>query len=281
MFEARAELLPLVGMPPVQQFEHYLVIEEVEREPPSMSLAILTATPLRKLCAHSTIPSALLVPETAAGRRLDRRGPSSPARQDRPLPSPRYSALRPHHPGQHQRSDRIALELGPGTEDAETHPASVLCTADEDGFIGDGLREGLGRPDTSRGITYLRSSGDGTFELQATVTWEITWTGTNGGGRRTVRRHLCVDQAVTGQQIRAALDLRWLRQPHVTLSCPQFTPTAENGLWRRTDSPWVPRCRSAAPRRPGGSSPCHPASERGSPRSSPRARERSDRPADQ
>lgn len=179
------------------------------------------------------------------------------------------------------RSDRIALGLGPGTADAETHPASVLCTADEDGFIGDGLREGLGRPDTSRGIAYLCSSGDETFELQAAVTWEITWTGTNGGGRRTVRRHLCVDQAVTGQQIRAALDLRWIRQPHVTLWCPQFTPTAENGLWRRTDSPWVPRCRSAAPRRPGGSSPCHPASERGSPRSSPRARERSDRPADQ
>ena len=28
------------------------------------------------------------------------------------------------------------------------------------------------------GVTYRRSSGDGTFPLQATLTWKISWTGT-------------------------------------------------------------------------------------------------------
>ncbi len=27
-------------------------------------------------------------------------------------------------------------------------------------------------------MTYLRSSGDGTFPLQATLIWKISWTGT-------------------------------------------------------------------------------------------------------
>src|SRR5687767_7434300 len=42
------------------------------------------------------------------------------------------------------------------------------------------LCEGLADRAPPCGITYLRSSGDGTFKLQAAVIREITWTGTGG-----------------------------------------------------------------------------------------------------
>ncbi|GGW92181.1 hypothetical protein GCM10010383_22540 [Streptomyces lomondensis] len=72
----------------------------------------------------------------------------------------------------------VSLKLEPGTPDAETYPASGECTINDDGSIGEPYAKGKANQTPPCGIRYLRSSGDGTFKLQATVTWDITWTGT-------------------------------------------------------------------------------------------------------
>ncbi|CAM5685835.1 hypothetical protein SHIRM173S_03214 [Streptomyces hirsutus] len=76
----------------------------------------------------------------------------------------------------------VSLKLEPGTEDAETYPASGECTINADGSIGKPYAKGKADQNPPCGITYLRSSGDGAFDLQATVTWEIAWTGSGGAG---------------------------------------------------------------------------------------------------
>ncbi|WTD76754.1 hypothetical protein OHB56_24555 [Streptomyces sp. NBC_01635] len=76
----------------------------------------------------------------------------------------------------------VSLKLEPGTDDAETYPASGECTINADGSIGEPYAKGKADQNPPCGITYLRSSGDGAFDLQATVTWEIAWTGTGGTG---------------------------------------------------------------------------------------------------
>ncbi|WP_406354596.1 hypothetical protein [Streptomyces sp. NBC_00658] len=76
----------------------------------------------------------------------------------------------------------IALKLEPGTKDAETYPASGECTINDDDSIGEAYAEGKSDETPPCGIKYLRSSGDGKFALRATVTWEITWTGTGNPG---------------------------------------------------------------------------------------------------
>ena len=53
------------------------------------------------------------------------------------------------------------------------------------------------------GLKYLRSSADGTYKLQATITWEITWTGTGGAGGDLPDGTFGNDQAVTVQEIQA------------------------------------------------------------------------------
>ena len=67
----------------------------------------------------------------------------------------------------------VSLKLKPGTEDAETYPASGECTINADDSIGEPYAKGKADQTPPCGIKYLRSSGDGTFKLQATITWEI------------------------------------------------------------------------------------------------------------
>ncbi|MFD7765380.1 hypothetical protein [Streptomyces sp. NPDC059787] len=76
----------------------------------------------------------------------------------------------------------VSLKLEPGTADAETYPASGECTINADGSIGEPYAKGKADQTPPCGITYLRSSGNGTYNLQATITWEIAWTGTGGAG---------------------------------------------------------------------------------------------------
>ncbi|MFF9817108.1 hypothetical protein [Streptomyces sp. NPDC014006] len=71
----------------------------------------------------------------------------------------------------------VSLKLEPGTPDAETYPASGECTFDG-GSIGEPYAKGKANKTPPCGIKYLRSSGNGSYQLRATVTWEITWTGT-------------------------------------------------------------------------------------------------------
>ncbi|MFW6725191.1 hypothetical protein ACHZ98_34680 [Streptomyces sp. MAR4 CNY-716] len=72
----------------------------------------------------------------------------------------------------------VSVRIDPGTDDAVTHPDSGECTLG-DGGIGQKRPPGAeGTPPC--GVTYLRSSeATGPYPFQATVTWEVSWTGTN------------------------------------------------------------------------------------------------------
>ncbi|WP_447049234.1 hypothetical protein ACRAKG_17430 [Streptomyces rosealbus] len=75
-----------------------------------------------------------------------------------------------------------SLSIDPGTADAETYPASGECPI-QHGRIGSPRAKGT-PADTPPpcGVRYLRSSGDGSYDLRATLTWNISWTSANGEG---------------------------------------------------------------------------------------------------
>lgn len=97
----------------------------------------------------------------------------------------------------------LSLKLEPGTTDAETYPASGECAINADGSIGEPYAKGKAEQTPPCGLTYLRSSGEGTYKLQATVTWEITWTGTGGAGGNLPNGEFGNDQPVTVQEIQS------------------------------------------------------------------------------
>jgi hypothetical protein len=76
----------------------------------------------------------------------------------------------------------VALHLEPGTEDAETLPASGDCEINDDGSIGSPYRKGDAGKTPPCGITYLRASSGEPYQLKASVTWEISWEGSGGAG---------------------------------------------------------------------------------------------------
>lgn len=97
----------------------------------------------------------------------------------------------------------VSLTLEPGTEDAQTYPASGECVINADGSIGEPYATGKSGQTPPCGIRYLRSSGDGTFNLRATITWDITWTGTGGAGGDLPDGTFGSEQAITVQEIQA------------------------------------------------------------------------------
>lgn len=76
----------------------------------------------------------------------------------------------------------VSLHIDPGTEDAESLPASGECVINDDGSIGEPYARGKAELTPPCGVRYLRSSGDGSYALKATLTWEITWEGAGGTG---------------------------------------------------------------------------------------------------
>ncbi|MFI8170582.1 hypothetical protein ACIGAN_30105 [Streptomyces sp. NPDC085931] len=99
-------------------------------------------------------------------------------------------------------AEPVALRLRPGTEDAITYPASGVCAID-DGRIGEPYARGKAHRTPPCGVRYLRSSGDGTYPLQATVTWKITWTGSGGAGGDLPDGTFGATQDVVVQEIQA------------------------------------------------------------------------------
>lgn len=97
----------------------------------------------------------------------------------------------------------VALSIKPGTEDAELFPASGKCKMNDDGSIGEPYAKGKSKQQPPCGVSYQRSSGDGTFNLQATATWEITWTGTGGAGGDLPDGEFGNDQPVTVEEIQS------------------------------------------------------------------------------
>ncbi|MFB7932957.1 MULTISPECIES: hypothetical protein [Streptomyces] len=76
----------------------------------------------------------------------------------------------------------VSLHIDPGTEDAESLPASGECGINDDGSIGEPYARGKAELTPPCGVRYLRSSGDGSYPLEATLTWEISWEGSGGTG---------------------------------------------------------------------------------------------------
>ncbi len=99
-------------------------------------------------------------------------------------------------------AEPVSLQIEPGTKDAVTYPASGVCEINN-GRIGEPYAKGKADRTPPCGVKYLRSSGDGTFPLQATVTWEITWTGSGGAGGDLPDGTFGATQDVVVQEIQA------------------------------------------------------------------------------
>ncbi|MGW7278958.1 hypothetical protein ACWGIV_11745 [Streptomyces sp. NPDC054844] len=99
-------------------------------------------------------------------------------------------------------AEPVSLKIEPGTEDAETHPASGVCEINN-GRIGEAYAKGKAEETPPCGVTYLRSSGDGSYPLQATVTWQIHWTGSGGAGGDLPDGTFGATQDVVVQEIQA------------------------------------------------------------------------------
>jgi hypothetical protein len=97
----------------------------------------------------------------------------------------------------------MSLKLEPGTSDADTYPASGECTINADGSIGEPYAKGKAGHTPPCGLKYLRSSGDGTFKLKATITWQVSWTGTGGAGGDLPNGTFGSTQDITVQEIQA------------------------------------------------------------------------------
>ncbi|MFB7090895.1 hypothetical protein [Streptomyces sp. NPDC056296] len=80
-------------------------------------------------------------------------------------------------------AEPVSVEIDPGTADAEIYPASGVCEI-ENGAIGEPYAQGKADETPPCGVKYLRSSGDGSYQLKATVTWKIHWTGTGVDGEQ-------------------------------------------------------------------------------------------------
>jgi hypothetical protein len=74
----------------------------------------------------------------------------------------------------------VALHLNPGTEDAETYPASGDCAINEDGSIGATYTKGDADRTPPCGVRYLRATDGAPYRLKASVTWQISWEGSGG-----------------------------------------------------------------------------------------------------
>ncbi|MEY2246287.1 hypothetical protein AB8A21_25710 [Streptomyces sp. BF23-18] len=74
-------------------------------------------------------------------------------------------------------AEPVSLKIEPGTADAQTYPASGVCEITGD-RIGEAYAKGKAGETPPCGVKYLRSSGDASYKLRATITWKIHWTGT-------------------------------------------------------------------------------------------------------
>ncbi|MFE1035014.1 hypothetical protein ACFW40_24350 [Streptomyces sp. NPDC058807] len=99
-------------------------------------------------------------------------------------------------------AEPVSLEISPGTDDAVTYPASGQCEI-RDGRIGEPYAKGKADETPPCGVKYLRSSGDGSYKLQATVTWKISWTSTTGEAGDLPDGQFGADQDVVVQEIQA------------------------------------------------------------------------------
>ncbi|MFE0130539.1 hypothetical protein ACFWY6_02915 [Streptomyces sp. NPDC059037] len=80
-------------------------------------------------------------------------------------------------------AEPVSLHIDPGTEDADTFPASGNCRINADGSIGEAYAKGKSKDTPPCGVNFLRATdASAAYELKATITWKISWTSTTGEG---------------------------------------------------------------------------------------------------
>jgi enoyl reductase len=99
-------------------------------------------------------------------------------------------------------AEPVSLKIDPGTADAQTYPASGVCQING-GRIGEPYAKGKADQTPPCGVKYLRSSGNGTYPLKATITWKIHWIGSDGTGDDLPDGAFGATQNVTVQEIQA------------------------------------------------------------------------------
>ncbi|WP_442814056.1 hypothetical protein [Streptomyces sp. NBC_00151] len=100
-------------------------------------------------------------------------------------------------------AEPVSLRIEPGTADAQTYPGSGVCEITGD-HIGEAYARGKAKETPPCGLRYLRSSGDGSYRLQATLTWRIHWTGTGIPAPRSLPDgRFGADQEVVVQEIQS------------------------------------------------------------------------------
>ncbi|MEW2115878.1 hypothetical protein AB0945_11890 [Streptomyces sp. NPDC005474] len=100
-------------------------------------------------------------------------------------------------------AEPVSLRIEPGTADAQVYPASGVCTF-VGGRIGEPYATGKAGRTPPCGVKYLRSSGNGSYPLRATITWKIHWTGTGVNAPQALPDgEFGAEQAVVVQEIQA------------------------------------------------------------------------------
>jgi enoyl reductase len=97
----------------------------------------------------------------------------------------------------------VGLHLDAGTPDADRYPASGDCGLNANGSIGEKYVPADANKIPPCGLTYRRSSGNGTFALTATITWQVSWTGSGGTGGNLDNGIFDTTQNVTVQEIQS------------------------------------------------------------------------------
>ncbi|MGW1004889.1 hypothetical protein [Streptomyces sp. NPDC002520] len=99
-------------------------------------------------------------------------------------------------------AEPVSLKIDPGTADAESYPRSGVCEI-KNGRIGEPYATGKADETPPCGVNYLRSSGNGSYPLKATVTWKIHWTGSDGTGDNLSDGTFGTTQDVVVQEVQA------------------------------------------------------------------------------
>ncbi|WP_130798076.1 hypothetical protein [Streptomyces otsuchiensis] len=100
----------------------------------------------------------------------------------------------------------VSLTIDPGTDDATVHAGSGGCAVSSSGAIGerwDSSKAGLTPP---CGVTYGRATHDGgSYALGATVTWEVSWSGSDGSGGELPAGEFASTQEVRVQEVQTVV----------------------------------------------------------------------------
>ncbi len=96
-----------------------------------------------------------------------------------------------------------SVHIDPGTPYATVYPASGDCPIGAGGKVGADYN-GDPKADPPCGVTYLKSTQQsGSFQLNVTATWSVSWTGSGGAGAQLPDGRIQQGQAVTVQEIQA------------------------------------------------------------------------------